>query len=201
MGGGEAMSPTKHRADDRLLLDGQPRSVNRNPRRSRSKSKPAPVPQLDAADAELREQTIRSGDVFVTKLDGTTEVRSITATQRSGSVRGKRKAKTKPATPRDRELTTLKPTTPAKTTTKGKRSKSRKRSVDPYATTAKADRPLTVEQRSELAALARDPYMNFDNWQTLTRGQAERLIPRLQKLAKQRSDAHLSKRKLRRKQR
>jgi hypothetical protein len=193
-----AMTATKHRRDDVLLLDGQPRSTNRKPRRSRSKPT---TPPLSAADAELREETIRSGDVFVTKLDGSTEVRSITGQARpSASVRGKRKMKSKPATPRDRELTKLKPTTPAKTkTTKRKRrSKSRKGSVDQFATTAKGDRPLTAEQRSELAALARNPYLNFDNWQTLTRGQADRLIPRLRKLAKQRTDAHLSKRKRRR---
>jgi hypothetical protein len=200
MAGREIVTPPKHRADDRLLLDGQPRSVNRW-RRDRSKAKQAPVVQLSADDAELREQTIKSGDVFVTRLDGTTETRSITATQRTGSVRGKRKVKAKPATHRDRELTNLKAKTPAKTTTKGKRAKSRKRCVDPYATTAKGDRPLTPEQRSELSALARDPYMNFDNWQTLTRGQAERLIPRLRKLAKQRSDAHLIQHKKKRKQR
>jgi hypothetical protein len=188
------MTATKHRRDDVLLLDGQPRSTNRKPRR---RSKPTTL-ALSAADAELREQTIRSGDVFVTKADGTTDQWSLTGQPRpSASVRGKRKSKSKPATPRDRELTKLKPTTPAKTTTtkRKRRAKSRKASVDQFATTAKGDRPLTAEQRSELAQLARDPYLTFDNWQTLTRSQADRLIPRLHKLAKQRTDAHLSRRK------
>jgi hypothetical protein len=196
------------RSDDALLVDGTPRSakpkrgLRKRPGKRSTKTAARSTPQLSAADAELREKTIRSGDVFVMKADGTTAVRTIDGKpQRSRSVRGRRKPKRKPATPRERSLTNLQPKTPAKTTTKGKhkqRSKSRKASVDQFATTAKEDRPLTPEQRSELAALARDPNMNLPGWQTLTRGEADRLIPYLRRKAKARSDAQLSKRKRRR---
>jgi hypothetical protein len=153
-------------ARDTLLLDGRPRSFDRD--------------QLARAQAEARARTLEAGGVFVTKGDGTTATMLQTGQQRaSAGVRGKRKAKAKPATNGKR------------------RAKSRKRSVDPYATTAKQDRPLTTAQRSELAALSRDPHLNFDHWQTLTRGEADRLIPRLRKLAKQRSDAQQNKPKRR----
>lgn len=196
------MTTKQHsRRDDSLLVNGERRSTKRwrPARKQRIRSK-VTTPQLSAADAELRAETIRSGDVFVTKADGSTSVRSLTGQARaSASVRGKRKVKSKPAAPRNRELTNLQSKTPAKSKTiNGKRrAKSRKGSVDPFATTAKGDRPLTDQQRSELAQLARDPYMNFTGWQTLTQAQADRLIPRLRKLAKQRTDAHLSKRKRR----
>jgi hypothetical protein len=60
------------------------------------------------------------------------------------------------------------------------------RPVDPYATVAKKDRPMTPAQRSELAALSRDPFLNFTFKPTLTRGEARELIPALRKLTKTR---------------
>jgi hypothetical protein len=70
----------------------------------------------------------------------------------------------------------------------GKRKKARP--VDPFATTPKKDRPATDEQRSELAALSRDPHLNFDRRlaATLTQGQAAQLIPKLRKASKKRSN-------------
>jgi hypothetical protein len=80
----------------------------------------------------------------------------------------------------------------AKQATEAKQSLPRK-PVDPFAGVPMKDRPLTPAQRSTLAVLSRDPQLNFDNWQTLTRGQADRLIPWLRKRAKRRSDAQLTK--------
>jgi hypothetical protein len=76
-------------------------------------------------------------------------------------------------------------------------------SVDPYATTPKADRPMLPQQRSELAALSRDPFLTFDYQQTLTltRGRADRLIARLRKLAEKRHRAQLHEQRQQRKQR
>lgn len=67
--------------------------------------------------------------------------------------------------------------------------------VDPFATTAKRDRPMTSEQRAALAALSRDRFLNFTYKPTLTRGEAEGLIPKLRKLAKTRHRAQLHKQK------
>jgi hypothetical protein len=131
MEGRQAVTATKHRADDGLMIDGRPRSFNRKPRRDRSKAKADPLQRVRAKQA-----------------------------------------------------------------TEAKQSLPRK-PVDPFAGIPKMDRPLTPAQRSTLAALSRDPHLNFDNWQTLTRGQADRLIPRLRKLAKRRSDAQLTKPKRR----
>lgn len=63
--------------------------------------------------------------------------------------------------------------------------------VDPYATTRLAQRPMLPEQKAELAALSRDPLLNFDLQltRTLTRGQADTLIGRLRKVAKTRQTA------------
>jgi len=60
------------------------------------------------------------------------------------------------------------------------------RPVDRFANVAPADRPMTAAQLSELAALSRDPFLNFAHKPTLTRGEADRLIPALRKLAKRR---------------
>lgn len=70
-----------------------------------------------------------------------------------------------------------------------------KKGVDPFAGVRKADRPMTDEQRSTLSAMSRDPLLSFDYRQaaTLTRGQADRLIPRLRQVVKQRKHAQLTK--------
>ena len=60
------------------------------------------------------------------------------------------------------------------------------RPVDRFANVAPTDRPMTAAQLSELAALSRDPFLNFAHKPTLTRGEADRLIPALRKLAKRR---------------
>lgn len=75
--------------------------------------------------------------------------------------------------------------------------------VDPYATVSKADRPMLPRQRSELAALSRDPFLNFDYRQALTlkRGQAHSLIARLRMLAKTRHRAQLHQQRQQTKQR
>jgi hypothetical protein len=133
------VTPTKHRADDRLMIDGQPRSANRRKGRDQSKAKTSQEIS-SKADAEAR---IR---------------RQMDQQQRQGA------SNALPWKP-----------------------------VDPFAGIPLKDHPLTAAQRSTLAALSRDPHLNFDHWQTLTRGEADRLIPRLRKLAKRRSDAQLTK--------
>jgi hypothetical protein len=78
-----------------------------------------------------------------------------------------------------------------------------KKSVDPFAGVPLKDRPMTDEQRSTLAALSRDQLLNFNfnTAATLTRGQADQLIPRLRRLVKRRRHAQLTKTKKPTKQR
>jgi hypothetical protein len=117
------VTPTKHRADDRLLLDGRPRSVNRRRRRDRSK---AAKPKADPLQA-VRDRQAREASWSLPKTG-----------------------------------------------------------VDPFATVALKDRPMTPEQRSELSAMSRDPFLNFKYPPALTRGEADRLIPWLRREAKKR---------------
>jgi hypothetical protein len=63
---------------------------------------------------------------------------------------------------------------------RGRRGK--KPEVDPFVTTRKIDRPMLNEQRSELRSLCRELRLPYDA--TLTRGQANRLLPQLRKYAK-----------------
>jgi len=78
---------------------------------------------------------------------------------------------------------------PVRSTQQRRRRRKPKR-VDPCANTRKLDRSITPEQRSALAALARDRQLNFDprNAATLTRGQAAQLIAKLTKTAKRRQN-------------
>jgi hypothetical protein len=84
------VTPAKHRADDRLLLDGQPRSASRR-RRDLSKEKPvgqAPVVQLIEDDRELRDKALKAGKVIVTDVAGNV---SMTDPPRSTHQRRKRR--------------------------------------------------------------------------------------------------------------
>jgi hypothetical protein len=75
-----------------------------------------------------------------------------------------------------------------------RRRRRKAKQVDPFVTTRKVDRPVTSQQRSELAALARDRQLNFDPRlaATLTRGQADQLIAKLRAKAKTRHRAHMN---------
>lgn len=80
---------------------------------------------------------------------------------------------------------------PAPPTPRERKRRRKRREPDPFVTTAKRDRPMLPEQKAELAALSRDPLLNFDLQltRTLTRGQADSLIGRLRKVAKTRQTA------------
>lgn len=80
---------------------------------------------------------------------------------------------------------------PAPPAPRERRRRRKRKEPDPFVTTARRDRRMTAEQRSELAALSRDRFLNFSQVPTLTRGEAERLIPKLRRLAKTRQTAQL----------
>ena len=149
---------------------------------------------ISADTAKLRERALGEGKMFVTRPDGTAEVRDAPTGQHrhSAGTRGKR-CRRRAKTRHRKRMPKSRPSCPGP----GMKGAD----VDPYVTTAKRDRPMLPEQRAELAALSRDRFLNFDYQPTLTRGEAERLIPKLRKLAKTRHRAQLHKQRQQRKPR